>query len=429
MSHDEVQFNENGTLTAIPKHPLVWVPEMSEGNQEDDLLVLPHIALLSITQVTSTSSFVTRLGLNIVIRQTNTQPLVEMTAKEFMFGYDSTLMSLGYQFLPSWINFEKLGLIDRMYDFEGDYETVFTGENDIAKSGLIDTYRGSHTLTQWEGQCGNVHNASDATKFSGNIQENDTLLFFRKSMCRAYEMIRVNSTTRSGLDGYIYHFAPNSNDNGNIRPENSCFCTETPCLPSGLLDVRGCYYGFPIATSYPHFFGADPKVRESVDGTNPDYEKHHSYFIIEPKSGLPLEVAARFQINMVLGNLESMAHVEQFSHMTLPLLWTETRLFGLPDSLQSRFRLYLNVLPIVETVSMYASFVLGTFLIWLSCWQYLKKIKNMTRTRKTWIDEFVEEPDTIKRASLTNRELETYYDSLVTPLNQDIVEHRSDEEI
>lgn len=46
MSHDNITFNDNGTMNAIPKHPLVWVPELSEGRKEDDLLILPNIALL-----------------------------------------------------------------------------------------------------------------------------------------------------------------------------------------------------------------------------------------------------------------------------------------------------------------------------------------------------------------------------------------------
>jgi hypothetical protein len=44
--HDKVSFNDNGTVSAVPRHPLVWVPELSEGRREDDLLILPNIALL-----------------------------------------------------------------------------------------------------------------------------------------------------------------------------------------------------------------------------------------------------------------------------------------------------------------------------------------------------------------------------------------------
>lgn len=46
MGHDNVTFNDNGTLTASPRHPLVWDAERSAGHQENDTLILPNIALL-----------------------------------------------------------------------------------------------------------------------------------------------------------------------------------------------------------------------------------------------------------------------------------------------------------------------------------------------------------------------------------------------
>lgn len=46
MEHGNVTFNDNGTLSAIPKHPLLWMPELSGGRKEDDILILPNIALL-----------------------------------------------------------------------------------------------------------------------------------------------------------------------------------------------------------------------------------------------------------------------------------------------------------------------------------------------------------------------------------------------
>lgn len=68
----------------------------------------------SITNVMRNSAYLTRLGLNLLIINTDSQPLVEMTAKEFMFGYESTLVTLGNKMMPSWIKFDKLGLIDRV---------------------------------------------------------------------------------------------------------------------------------------------------------------------------------------------------------------------------------------------------------------------------------------------------------------------------
>lgn len=62
----------------------------------------------------SEKSYLLRIPTNVLIRQTNSQSIVNVTAKEFMFGYESTLTTLGNQFLPDWIYFDKVGLIDRV---------------------------------------------------------------------------------------------------------------------------------------------------------------------------------------------------------------------------------------------------------------------------------------------------------------------------
>lgn len=109
-----------------------------------------------------------------------------------MFGYETALTTLGNKLLPNWIYFEKVGLIDRMYDFEGDFATFFSGETDPSSAGLYDTYKGSTNLTQWKGShCSNIQGASDGTKFKSFIRENETLLFFRKNMCRPQRLVRT----------------------------------------------------------------------------------------------------------------------------------------------------------------------------------------------------------------------------------------------
>ncbi|XP_021934461.1 scavenger receptor class B member 1-like isoform X2 [Zootermopsis nevadensis] len=360
MEHYNVTFNDNGTLTTIPRHPLVWEPEMSAG-KEDDVLVLPNIALLSIADVVKDTSFFTRMGINLLAGQTKSEGLVTITARDFMFGYKNPLVTLGNKFMPTWIKFDKLGLIDRMYDFDGDFSTVYTGETDVRKSGLIDTYRGSPLLPHWKGEhCSNVRGASDATKFPSLLQPNDTVYFYRKSVCRAMPTRFTNEMkTIMGLQSYRFTFPNNSLDNGEVIPENKCFCRNGKCLPAGLIDVQDCYYGFPIGVSYPHFYQGDPMLVDAVEGSHPDKQKHESHFYIEPKSGLPLDVTVRFQINMVLGDVSGITRAAKFSDMVLPMLWTEFRMSKLPEDLNNRFILYLNVLPVVEKVLMYLLFSTG----------------------------------------------------------------------
>ncbi|KAJ8706358.1 hypothetical protein PYW08_010984 [Mythimna loreyi] len=375
LEHKVMKFNDNATLTAIPKHPLSWVEELSEGNQENDTLYLPHIALLSIANVVSQKDMFTRFGLNNLISLTNSQPLAKMTAKEFMMGYESKLMTLGNTFLPGWIYFDKLGLIDRAYDFEGDYETIFTGTDDVRNSGLIDTYRGSTDLPHWEGKhCSNVQYASDGTKFRGGVTRNESILFYRKSLCRAAPLIPVDEGEKSGLKGYKYTFPENMMDNGKYIEDNKCFCRHGNCLPPGLIDVTDCYYGFPIALSYPHFWKGDAILSSKVEGLTPNKEQHETAFWIEPQSGLPLDVSSKFQINLALGDISSIKNAERFANMHLPLLWFDIRMYTLPPSLKERFNLYLNILPVVEQAAMYLLFVTGAVFILSSVYSLTFKV-------------------------------------------------------
>lgn len=427
MSHENITFNDNFTVSAIPSHPLVFVPEMSEGRLENDTMILPNIALLSIAQVVSDeNSYFTRLGLNMLIRQIDQQPLVQMTAREFMFNYTNSLMSLGNQFMPGWITFKNLGLIDRMYDFDGDFETVYTGEDDIKKAGLIDMWRGSTKIPQWEMPCGNVRGASDGAKFPAFIEKDEKLLFYRKSMCRAKYLVKVNETVKDSFQSYVYNFQEDS-------PETEkCLCYDkSNCFPRGLLDVHGCYYGFPIALSSPHFHNNDPILKAKVEGVNPDASKHDSYFVIEPKSGVPVELRANFQINMALRDITSIAHVDKFANMVLPLLWAEFRMYGLPDSLRMRLQLYLHILPLVTDVLMYTCLIGGFFILIYSVYR-LTQLKNNTKRRQApWIHDA---PHYIKNTlssyrsekdqynNPTDKELETYYTSVIIPLTQELEE-------
>lgn len=64
---------------------------------------------------------------------------------------------------------------------------------------------------------------------------------------------------------------------------------------------------------------------------------------------------------MAMSDVRTMAHVEKFSHLTIPMLWFEIGLTHLPDRLQSRFSLYLNILPVVVEAIRYGSLILGAF--------------------------------------------------------------------
>ncbi|KAH8389058.1 hypothetical protein KR200_001002, partial [Drosophila serrata] len=365
MSHKNVTFNKNNTMSSTPSHPLVWQEEMSGSRHEDDEVIMLNIAMLAISHLTANHPFLVRMALKTLLASTKSEPIVRTTVREFMFGYPSTLATLGNTFLPNWISFEKVGLIDRMYDFTTDYETFYTGLPDPALSGLYATYRGKKNLPQWEGNhCSNIEYASDGTKFKSFIQANETVKFFRKSMCRPINLYRVGEEkTYGALKGYNYVFEDNAFDNGVSNEANKCFCRKGDCQPVGLIDVTDCYYGFPISLSFPHFMNGDVGLQQNVTGMNPDPAKHSSVFVIQPESGLPLSLSVKVQINMHFKDLSNYHTVSQFSHLTAPMLWFEIMMPGLPDALDSRFNFYLNILPLVNPLIFWSALLLGVGLL------------------------------------------------------------------
>ncbi|KAG8230738.1 hypothetical protein J437_LFUL011073, partial [Ladona fulva] len=135
--------------------------------------------------VLESSSYFTKVGFNLIVRQTKSEAIVKMTAEEFMFGYKDPLVGLGNTLLPSWIHFEKLGLIDRMYDFGDDTVTIYTGDTDFRKAGLMERYNGLTYMPQWQSEpCNTVSDTHDGTKYPNFVSRNETLILYRKPFCR-----------------------------------------------------------------------------------------------------------------------------------------------------------------------------------------------------------------------------------------------------
>lgn len=96
--------------------PLFHLILQSNNINKSFLVLNPQCACnpQSIAQVGADANFLLKMSANLLIRQTDGEPLATMTAKQFMFGYESSITTLGNQFLPGWISFDKVGLIDRV---------------------------------------------------------------------------------------------------------------------------------------------------------------------------------------------------------------------------------------------------------------------------------------------------------------------------
>lgn len=100
-------------------------------------------------------------------------------------------------------------------------------------------------------------------------------------------------------------------------------------------------------------------------------------------------------------------------------------MYSLPDILAARFRLYINVLKYVERSIMYILFGFGCGSLLFALYKCITSKASRTVYSACWIEDDLTEdkekqykPE--KRSSMTAKELEVYFSSLVTPLNQEI---------
>lgn len=98
-------------------------------------------------------------------------------------------------------------------------------------------------------------------------------------------------------------------------------------------------------------------------------------------------------------------------------------MYELPDSMNNRFILYLNILPVVEQVGMYSLFLGGaTFLIW-SVVKILvyPQTQNATKSHGQWFEAEMEKKrlnlldERSANKSLRIKEMDVYYNSLLCP--------------
>jgi hypothetical protein len=140
----------------------------------------------------------------------------------------------------------------QIYEHFSDNVTVFMGVENSHRFFLIDKYRGSSRLHYWEDEfCDLATGASEGVSYPQFLTRNDSILYLRKTICRATPLYYVRDTERYGMKGYRFELPDDIFASGDIRPQNACFRRKGdtgPVLPSGATDVSPCYYSKYMGT-------------------------------------------------------------------------------------------------------------------------------------------------------------------------------------
>lgn len=114
LEHKNTTFHANGTLSYIPDRYTVPLPHLSVGDPYKDVIVTLNLPLLGFTAATQKISTFAALAFSTLAKSTNSKPILNLTVHDFLWGYDDKLISLGNTVLPDFINFQRIGLMDRV---------------------------------------------------------------------------------------------------------------------------------------------------------------------------------------------------------------------------------------------------------------------------------------------------------------------------
>ncbi|KAK2577977.1 hypothetical protein KPH14_008412 [Odynerus spinipes] len=371
LENQNVTFHDNGTITYVPKRSVYYVPELSSGDPEKDFVNVPNIPMLGLSSAMHDSGFFLNYFLIRLANGLDSKPILNITVYDYLWGYDDTLVKLATGLIPNVLNFQKFGLLDRMYD-EGEniINMNIRKNNDMTNEDgrylSIETYNGSPGLSNWgylevEGNetrpentiCNRIRGATEGTVFPANLDKRAVFRVFRKAFCRTLPIVfKKEVITQEGIPGYLYGLSEDFLDPPDVNPDNECYCRKLKkCLKKGLSDLMPCYYSILL---------------DGIEGLHPDPEKHSTDVILQPDVGIPMHVNSRMQTNLVMQYTPYNSKITYFNNMTLPLFWTDLTIPNLPRKWIFCLKMILQILPVVQTVVISLLGISGVTMIVLS---------------------------------------------------------------
>lgn len=219
---------------------------------------------------------------------------------------------------------------------------IHTGRDDLSKANKMAWWNFTDKTSFFPGECGRVEgNAELFTPLEGPT---DFVQLYSNDLCRPMRLHNVGSQTVKGVEGIRYEMLPEYFANRTENPSNGCFDGGRE-WPSGVFNVSACRFKAPVFLSQPHFYQADPRyVTQFSEGSlSPDSDAHSTYFVIDPTSGIPLTVVARFQVNMFI---EPIKELTMFKHLKeeifFPAFWFETTMV-LDDAMKGQLWILSNI--------------------------------------------------------------------------------------
>lgn len=361
----KVTWNENGTVTYKIERYWFYDSENSQGSLEDEITTLNSVAMSAANAVRYKDLFLKK-GLSTSLWATQQKIFVRKTVGELLFfGYSDPLLQMAAQLpafsdieIPPYDKFAWFYLRNGSDSFEGTFE-MDRGVNDIFSFGMLRHWNYNDRTKFYPPPCGLIK-GSAGEMFPPEQKKTNKVEMFSADLCRSIALSFSEEVEIRGVKGYKYSGDVYTFDNGTLDPTNKCFCGGE-CSPSGVLNVTACRFGAPGFVSFPHFYLGDQFYRNQVSGMQPNHDAHEMYITLEPNTGIPLDVSARFQINILLSPVPDIGLLENVPRIFFPVIWFEHKA-TITEELAAQIKIVLQLPLIVQSFGIFV-IVVGLIMI------------------------------------------------------------------
>ncbi|XP_058118230.1 protein peste [Anopheles coustani] len=345
----DIAWHDQNATVSYRKKSLFYFDEEGSNGRLDDVISSINIVAVSAAKRAQYWGYIKQKGVSMGLTLYEQELHVVKTAAELLFdGYEDNMVLMGKHMMDAdEIPFDRVGWFytrNNSADLIGHYN-VHTGVDDINLLGRMGEWNYKPRTDFFEGTCGML-NGSAGEFYPPGLSKDRPVELFTPDMCRSLPLDFEEEVSVHGVKAYKYSGDRRAIDNGTLYPETACF-SAGEIVPSGVLNISSCRFGTPVFMSYPHYYGADPFYLDQVEGLSPSKEKHQFYMALEPTTSVPLDVAARLQLNIMIEPYDNINLFSEVPRVFLPVLWFEQHVL-MPADLAGEIGTALTVPSIVR---------------------------------------------------------------------------------
>lgn len=364
-------WNNNGTITFQRKKVWIFDESLSKGSLSDKVTNLNPIATTVAFSMRRKPGII-RIFANGIMVRLGEKLMLTKSVNELLFtGYNDTMLRIARKMKATKLPYDKFAWFyarNGSASYDGVFN-MFTGSTDFHKKGMVVEWNLKSKPDYYEGSCGIIDGSLG--DLWPPLPYNKTVSVFIPDICTSLKLSYENTTMFQDLIGKRYIGTEETLDNGAIDASRKCYCPNGDCGPSGTLNISSCKFGAPAFVSMPHFYLADPSYGEAITGMSPDKQKHEMSLVIEPVTGIPMQVKAHVQLNLLVEPVRHMSMFTNISKVYIPMLWF-TQEVNLTASYASKVKLLLT-LSTLGSVTCFGIAGIGVLIFFIGVFTYIRQ--------------------------------------------------------